>query len=154
MFYAVPPTIPPSGQFNQLSVTNLYSAGVNNGYMTNKGGMVVRESMGNLTYTASEVAGGVIKRQGLDDEGFDSMPTTVELMSELGLSPDDQNGKYVRYLSVYNNTDYNLNLSGSDWTFSGMNNIPSYYVMTFVLSIAMGEGWHVDALSISSLNLN
>lgn len=22
MFYAVPPTIPPSGQFNQLSVTN------------------------------------------------------------------------------------------------------------------------------------
>ena len=117
MFYAVPPTIPPSGQFDQLSVTNLYSTGLN-------------------------------------DAGFDNMPTTVDIMSELGLSTDDQSGKYVRYLTVYNDTNYNLNLSGVDWTFSGLTNIPSYYAMTFVLSIAMGEGWHVDALSISSINLD
>jgi hypothetical protein len=154
MFYAIPPTIPPSGQFNQLSVTNLYSTGLNNGYFTSKGGSVVKESAGNLTYTASDVAGGVITRQGLDDDGFDSMPTAVELMSELGLSTDDQSGKYVRYLTVYNDNNHNLNLSGSDWSFTGFSNITQYYVMTFVLSIYHGEGWRVDALSISRLDLD
>jgi hypothetical protein len=149
----VPPTIQASGQFNDLFVKTLNLNGMANGYITNKGGAVTIDGAGSKTYTASNVASSVIIRTGLDDDTTDTLPSVATLMNELGLSTQPGNS-YVRYFTVCNNTSHNLTIEGDSWSFTGPSVLGGYDVRTYVLTISLEEGWTVNALIISTFNLD
>jgi len=128
---------------------------VSNGFISGQGSFtsVVGQS---VSYSTSAVSSGVIIRTGTTVAySNDVLSAPADMATTLGLTAVDGNS-YLRNLTIYNSANYDISLSGTDWTVVGTNIAHGYFVSNFIYSISYSSinGWTANILSTSILDLS
>lgn len=139
----LPPLIPSSGNFSNLSVDYFKNNILIDG-LTQKGSFRIVSGT-NIIFTANDFLQPVIIRNSLASPSTDALPNPEDIANELGIINPEENDSYIKQIIIFiddNKASSLTTSSPSPWTFYGVvpSPLPGDTSVTFVYQIKYTSG--------------